>query len=113
MDYKVYIRLLQGDEIAMGPGKADLMAAIDEYGSLSKAAKALGISYKRAWAMVDAINRGFKNPMIILHKGGASGGGAKLSDEGSFLLQQYRNCQGDVNAIVAKFFDQIKHFCVE
>lgn len=113
MDYKIYIRLMQGEEIALGPGKADLMSAIIECGSLSKAAKSLSISYKRAWSMVDAINRGFKTPLIILQKGGASGGGAKLSPEGVFVLQHYRACQSETNAIVSKFFEQIQHLTAE
>ena len=74
----------------MGPGKADLLDAIDSYGSISAAAKHMGMSYKRAWDLADLINTSFKEPLIVTSLGGKHGGGAKLTDFGRFILSNYR-----------------------
>ena len=80
LDLKV--RLMLGDEIAMGPGKADLLEAIEREGSISAAARALGMSYRRAWLLVETMNRCFSQPLVQALAGGRQGGGAQLSDEG-------------------------------
>lgn len=80
-----------GDEIAFGPGKADLLDAIQEAGSISSAARAMGLSYRRAWLMVDAMNRLFARPLITTSAGGR--GGAKLTDDGEKVLASYRLLQ--------------------
>lgn len=74
----------------MGPGKADLLDAIDSYGSISAAAKQMGMSYKRAWDLTNLINTSFKEPLIESSPGGKHGGGAKLTDFGRFILSNYR-----------------------
>ncbi len=83
-------RLLHGDEIAMGPGKADLLEAIAKCGSISAAAHSMAMSYRRAWLLVDTMNRCFAEPLVIAAPGGKKGGGAHLSELGGEVLKDYR-----------------------
>ncbi len=87
------IRLYAGAEIAMGPGKADLLEAIQETGSITNAGKALGMSYRRTWMLVDTMNRCYRKPLVITAKGGAQGGGAKVTELGAQVLAAYRKLQ--------------------
>ena len=67
------IRILIGASIALGPGKASLLEAISQTGSISKAAKSMGMSYRRAWTLVDAMNRDFVSPLVESSAGGRGG----------------------------------------
>lgn len=87
------IRLYSGDEIAMGPGKADLLDAIGREGSISGAGRAMGMSYRRAWLLVDTMNRCFAMPVVETHPGSSKGGGAKVTAFGAELLANYRAVQ--------------------
>ncbi|CAN5214173.1 hypothetical protein BH10PSE13_BH10PSE13_16990 [soil metagenome] len=87
---KLRARLYCGDEIAMGPGKADLLEAIDGQGSISGAGRAMGMSYRRTWMLVDTMNRCWKVPLVETAAGGTQGGGAKLTDFGREVLGQFR-----------------------
>jgi molybdate transport system regulatory protein len=84
------IRLYNGADIAMGPGKADLLDAIHQHGSISAAARALGMSYRRAWLLVETMNRSFKQPLVSTLAGGKQGGGTQLTALGEEVLQRYR-----------------------
>ncbi len=90
---KIAIRILCGDEIAMGPGKADLLDAIVAQGSISGAARAMGMSYRRAWLLVDAMNRCWAEPLVETMPNGAARSGARLSAAGIRLLAHYRALQ--------------------
>lgn len=74
----------------IGPGKIDLLEAIDREGSISAAGRALGMSYKRAWDLVDAMNRLLGVAVVAASTGGARGGGATLTDAGRGLVADYR-----------------------
>lgn len=87
---EVKIRLHNGSDIAMGPGKADLLAAIAQHGSISAAARALGMSYRRAWLLVETMNRSFREPLVSTLAGGKQGGGTRLTALGEQVLQRYR-----------------------
>ena len=87
---KLKIQLYCGDEIAMGPGKADLLDAIAESGSISAAGRALGMSYRRAWLLVDTMNRCFAQPLVETTPGGGKGSGAKVTAAGEAILGAYR-----------------------
>jgi molybdate transport system regulatory protein len=87
---KLSLRLLHGGEIALGPGKADLLEAIARMGSISAAGKSMDMSYRRAWELVDVMNRCFKGPLVETAKGGSHGGGAHLTPLGESVLAQYR-----------------------
>lgn len=74
-----------------GPGKADLLEHIAATGSISAAGRAMGMSYKRAWMLVEALNAGFASPLVESARGGPGGGGAALTAMGEEVLQRYRN----------------------
>ncbi len=84
------IRVMAGKDIALGPGKADLLEAIERAGSISAAARELGLSYRRAWGLVDTMNHCFQQPLVERVKGGKGGGGAQLTDPGRQTLKLYR-----------------------
>jgi molybdate transport system regulatory protein len=95
---KLKLQLYCGDEIAMGPGKADLLAAIAREGSISAAGRALGMSYRRAWLLVDTMNRCFEKPLVETHPGGGKAAGAKLTAEGEAALGAYRSLSSQVES---------------
>jgi molybdate transport system regulatory protein len=84
------LRILLGAAIAIGPGKADLLDAIDRCGSISGAARELGMSYRRAWQLADVMNRAFRERLVEAGSGGRQGGGARLSPFGREVLSRYR-----------------------
>ncbi|PYT36291.1 MAG: LysR family transcriptional regulator [Acidobacteria bacterium] len=86
-------RLTRGKEIALGPGKADLLGAIDRRGSISAAARALEMSYRRAWLLVETMNRCFGRPLVVTTRW--RGRGASLSDLGREVLALYREMERD------------------
>jgi len=85
----------------MGPGKADLLDAIRSYGSISAAARALGMSYRRAWLLVDAMNRCWREQVVVTVPGSAHGGGARITQFGEKILALYRALQSRVDGSVA------------
>ena len=93
MDIKLKIRISNGKDTAMGPGKAQLLEAIQEYGSISKAAKKMNMSYRRAWELVNIMNQCFKSPLVITSHGGIHGGGAEVTPLGLSILHTYRNIE--------------------
>jgi molybdate transport system regulatory protein len=84
------LRVMYGAEIAMGPGKAELLAAIAATGSISASAKQLGMSYRRAWLLVDTMNRCFREPLVASATGGSGGGGAEVTAFGCRVLERFR-----------------------
>lgn len=84
-------RLYCGKDIAMGPGKADLLDQIDRRGSISAAGRALGMSYRRTWLLVDTMNRCWRDPLVEATTGGSHGGGARLTPLGREVLGHYRD----------------------
>ena len=75
---------------ALGPGKVRLLELVGETGSISAAGRAMGMSYRRAWLLVDALNRMFRQPVVEARGGGAGGGGASLTPAGAALVARYR-----------------------
>lgn len=90
---KLKLQILCGDAIAMGPGKADLLEAIAAEGSISGAGRKLGMSYRRAWQLVDLMNRCWSAPLVETSPGSARGGGAWLTADGKDVLATYRTLQ--------------------
>ncbi len=84
------LRISTGDDIAVGPGKVDLLEAIADSGSITAAARALGMSYRRAWLLVDTMNRCFREPVVTAEAGGAQGGGTALTPLGKAVVAHYR-----------------------
>jgi molybdate transport system regulatory protein len=91
MVYKIKSRIwIEADgEILLGEGRVSLLKAIGETGSLNKAAKSMGMSYKKAWSLIDAVNSRSKNPVCITTVGGKRGGGTELTAYGKDLIQVY------------------------
>ena len=87
---EVKLRVYAGPVIAMGPGKADLLAAIASTGSISGAGRALGMSYKRCWDLVETMNVSFVEALVATAAGGSSGGGAVLTPLGQRVLADYQ-----------------------
>jgi molybdate transport system regulatory protein len=88
------IRVLRGNAVVLGPGKADLLDAIRKFGSLRDASNALGMSYMRAWELVRAMNRGFSEPVVRTARGGAARGGTVLTETGVLAVSLYREMEG-------------------
>ncbi|HEX7953458.1 MAG TPA: LysR family transcriptional regulator [Burkholderiales bacterium] len=101
-ELKPQIRILFRKAIAMGPGKADLLRAIDETGSISAAARQMDMSYRRAWLLVDTMNQAFKSPVVVTLTGGKAGGGAAVTDFGREILQRYSAMETKASASVAR-----------
>ena len=90
---KFKLQLMCGDQIALGPGKADLLEAIDSEGSISGAGRALGMSYRRAWLLVDEMNRCFADKLVETLTGGGRDRGARVTDAGHIVLAAYRELE--------------------
>jgi len=101
-DLKPQIRILFRKAIAMGPGKADLLRAIDQTGSISAAARQMEMSYRRAWLLVDTMNQAFKWPVVVTLTGGKAGGGAAVTEFGKEVLQRYSDMEKIATASVAR-----------
>lgn len=102
------LRVLLGASIAIGPGKADLLDAIGRSGSISAAARTLGMSYRRAWLLVEASNAAFVEPLVSTATGGSGGGGAQLTDFGRIVLDRYRRMEYRATAAIAREFDEFR-----
>ena len=83
-------------EIALGTGKAELLAAIAQTGSIAAAGRKMGMSYRRAWLLVETMNQCFYEPLVISTKGGKHGGGAQLSALGEQVLALFRQMLGQI-----------------
>ncbi|MEM7745481.1 MAG: LysR family transcriptional regulator [Pseudomonadota bacterium] len=87
---RLRLRLVFGDQGMLGPGKADLLELIAETGSIAAAGRRIGMSYRRAWTLVETMNAIFRAPLVISTRGGAAGGGARLTEDGARVLALYR-----------------------
>jgi molybdate transport system regulatory protein len=90
---RLRIRIVFGDDAMLGPGKADLLAAIRDTGSIAAAGRSMGMSYKRAWLLVEAMNAAFRTPLVDTARGGPKGGGAGLTQAGHDVLTHYRSLE--------------------
>lgn len=86
----VSLRLRFDDDRALGPGKIHLLETIALEGSISAAGRALGMSYRRAWMLVDELNASFRSPVVTTQLGGPKGGGAQLTRLGTDVVRRYR-----------------------
>ena len=106
------VRVLLGNAIAMGPGKAALLAAIERTGSISAAAREMRMSYRRAWTLVETMNASFREPLVISATGGAGGGGARITARGRDVLKRYRAMEekaaGAIDRDMAEFAKLMK-----
>ena len=95
------LRILLAEAIAVGPGKAELLRHIREEGSISAAARAMSMSYRRAWLLVDTMNHCFLAPVVSTATGGSHGGGAHLTEMGEEILTRYEAMEAKANLTLA------------
>lgn len=99
------LRILLGRSIAIGPGKAALLGLIDDTGSISAAAREMGMSYRRAWTLVETMNKAFREPLVAAATGGKGGGGASVTPFGQEALRRYRTMEEKAAASVTAEMD--------
>jgi len=87
---RLRLRLQFAPGVMLGPGKADLLEGIRETGSIAAAGRRMGMSYKRAWTLVETLNAAFAEPLVSSARGGSGGGGAGLTEAGEAVLNRYR-----------------------
>src|SRR6267142_5851867 len=97
---RLTLRVDFGTDRAIGPGKVLLLEAIRDTGSISQAGRSLGMSYRRAWLLVDDMNRCFRDPVVTAQPGGSQGGGAALTLFGKNLIDNYRAIEKQAMAAV-------------
>ena len=92
------LRILLSPDTAVGLGKANLLEYVGakESGSIAAASRQMGMSYKRAWYLIDTMNAYFREPVVTATKGGKSGGGAHLTPNGRAVLDAYRRMEAEV-----------------
>lgn len=96
------LRVLTRSQPALGPGKAQLLALIEATGSISAAAREMGMSYKRAWQLVESMNASFKEPVVMTAVGGKAGGGAAVTRAGRRVLALYRRMESAAAAAIER-----------
>lgn len=109
MKYKIKSRIWieVDDKVFLGEGRVQLLKSLNRTGSLSKSAKELSISYKKAWNLVDSVNNNAQSPLVIKSVGGASGGGTKLTSYGIKMIEVFESvnssCWKHLDKQVSKF----------
>ncbi|WP_294644958.1 LysR family transcriptional regulator [uncultured Aureimonas sp.] len=96
------LRLVFGERRIVGPGRADLLEGIAATGSIAGAGRRMGMSYKRAWTLVEELNATFDAPLVAMSRGGSGHGGAALTELGAEVLERYRRMQALSDAAIAQ-----------
>ncbi|MDG6777272.1 winged helix-turn-helix domain-containing protein [Thiomicrorhabdus sp. zzn3] len=86
----------------VGIGRIELLEKIKQFGSINKAAKEMGMSYKRAWKLIEELNRMSDSPLVVKAQGGKSGGGTFLTEEGERLIEQFRKLEQELIQFLEK-----------
>ena len=102
-----HLRVTLSEDFYIGPGRADLLELIGETGSISEAAKRMGMSYKRAWSLVQALNEGWGGALVETARGGAAQGGAALTEAGQEVVRHYRQMQARAREAIAPDLKQL------
>lgn len=108
----VRLRLVLEPDIAIGPGKADILDGIAETGSIAAAGRRMGMSYKRAWLLVETMNRCFKEPLVETSRGGRARGGAALTETGREVLDRYRRMESLTETVIAAELKAVRSLLV-
>lgn len=107
------LRIVSGKNIAFGPGKADLLEALEKTGSITRAAGKLGMSYMRAWTLIRTMNRSFCEPLVDAVRGGMrGGGGARLTPTGLQVLELYRQMDNKCLGAIQPDWRKLQKFLV-
>jgi len=105
---RLFLRIDFGDERAVGPGKIRLLELIREHGSISAAGRAMDMSYRRAWLLVDELNRSFREPVVATQLGGSGGGGTVLTPFGEHVVATFRTLEQEAGRVVAPRLDELE-----
>jgi molybdate transport system regulatory protein len=104
------LRVLHGEEIALGPGKVNLLEAIERAGTLAEAARSLGMSYMRAWHLLQTMNACFKEPLVHTSRGGSARGSATLTATGQAVVAAYRRMEAEsLRALEPAWQELLRH----
>lgn len=103
------LRIVLQPDVAIGPGKADILAGIRETGSIAAAGRRMGMSYKRAWSLVEELNAFFTEPMVETSRGGNARGGARLTPMGDKVLDSYRHMEELTDKAIAKEMKRLRN----
>jgi molybdate transport system regulatory protein len=104
----VSVRLRFADDARLGPGKIALLEAVERSGSIAAAGRDMNMSYRRAWLLIDSLNRMFDEPVVHASPGGANGGGAELSGLGRSLVAAYRAMEAETEAAIERHFAPLR-----
>jgi molybdate transport system regulatory protein len=111
--FRPRLRVLHGEVIALGPGKADLLEAIERAGTLAEAAKLLGMSYMRAWKLLQTMNACFKLPLVTTARGDSVHGGAVITETGRAVLALYRRMEEETRRAVEPAWEEMRELLAE
>lgn len=103
----IRFRIDFADDLNLGPGKIDLLEAIESNGSLLRAATSLQMSYRRAWLLLDSLNKTFNKPVTHSSAGGNSGGKSSVTEFGRLLIKQYREMENEIRDIGGRHLKRI------
>jgi molybdate transport system regulatory protein len=103
----VRFRIDFAEHSRLGPGKIRLLEAIRDSGSLSQGARDIGMSYRRAWILVESLRQSFREPVTVANTGGKDGGGMRVTEFGDALIKNYRDLELDLAALAARRFQAI------
>jgi molybdate transport system regulatory protein len=101
------LRIRKGEHVAIGPGKVALLEAIAATGSITAAARSLGMSYRRAWLLVDEMNSCMRGPVVDTETGGTHGGGTRLTATGAAIVEQYRAIERSAESAAAHQIERL------
>jgi molybdate transport system regulatory protein len=107
------LRIVLGPDVAIGPGKAAMLDEIRTTGSIAGAGRRMGMSYKRAWLLVESMNRCFKAPLVETKRGGSARGGAVLTETGEQVLSCYRRMEALTEQAIASEMDKLRNILVD
>ncbi|MGQ7791223.1 winged helix-turn-helix domain-containing protein [Faunimonas sp. B44] len=107
------LRIVLEPDIALGPGKADILEAIGETGSIAAAGRRMGMSYKRAWLLVQTMNSCFREPLVQSARGGKERGGAVLTETGAAVLSSYRRMEALTEGAIRSEMDALRRMLRE
>ena len=107
MPVQMRLRVYRGDEAALGPGRAELLTRIGETASIAQAARDMGMSYMKAWKLIQSMNRCFREGLVEVKRGGKTGGNAKLTPTGETALALYRQMEQESRGAIRLLEDRM------
>ena len=99
---RLFLRIVFADGERIGPGKIDVLEAIEREHSISAAARSLGMSYRRAWLLLDTMNKMFRQPVVVARPGRSAGGSAEVTPFGRRVVSLYRDAESRATREAAK-----------